>query len=74
MDEIIKKLRNVIYTLGCVDCVRGRDNLDRMLGSILVLEKVADQLRQLNALPEQLNQDFSDTSLPVPPNQDFSEE
>lgn len=56
MDEIIKKLRNVIYTLGCVDCVRGRDNLDRMLGSILALEKVANQLSQMKALPEQPKQ------------------
>lgn len=57
MNEIVAKLRNVIFTLGCVDCVRGRDNLDRMLGSILALEKLENQLSQLSVLPAQPNQE-----------------
>ncbi len=60
MDEIIEKVRKVIRTLERVDCVRGRDNLDRMLGCILALEKLADQLSQMNALPEQPKRETSE--------------
>ncbi len=73
MNEIVAKLRNVIFTLGCVDCVRGRDNMDRMLGSILTLEKLADRLSQFPSSPAQPNQNVKGASLPAPPNQNVSE-
>lgn len=46
MDEIIGKLKAIIFTLNNVD-VRGKDNMDHLLGSILSLEGVAAKLTQL---------------------------
>lgn len=41
MEELIRK---VIATLNAVE-VKGKDNIDRMLGCILALEKVADAMK-----------------------------
>ena len=42
MDEITNTLRAVINTLNTVS-VTGRDNMDRLLGSILALERCVAQ-------------------------------
>ena len=42
--DILQALNAVIKTLGCVE-VRGRDNLDRLLGSIITAEKIRDALK-----------------------------
>lgn len=44
-------IRQVISTLDTVE-VKGRDNIDKLLGSILVLEKVADALRHSREMLE----------------------
>lgn len=41
MEQLI---RQVIATLDKVE-VKGRDNIDRLLGSIVTLEKIADAMR-----------------------------
>lgn len=43
MDDIKATIARVIYTLGQVD-VRGKDNMDKMLGCIQALERLAAQL------------------------------
>lgn len=40
MEELIRK---VLFTLNTIE-VKGRENIDRMLGCMQVLEKVADAL------------------------------
>jgi hypothetical protein len=42
--DIFKALEAVTNTLGNVE-VKGRDNLDKLLGSIIMIEKVRDALR-----------------------------
>lgn len=37
-------LQNLIYTLGCIE-VRGKQNLDRLLGCIMTLEKLRDMVK-----------------------------
>lgn len=43
--DILQALSAVINTLGSVE-VRGKDNLDRLLGSIITVEKVRDALKE----------------------------
>lgn len=42
--DILQALNAVIKTLGSVE-VRGKDNLDKLLGSIITVEKVRDALK-----------------------------
>lgn len=42
--EIAETIKAVINTLNHVD-VRGRDNMDRLLGSIITLERCAAQIQ-----------------------------
>lgn len=41
MENVIQK---VLYTLGLIE-IKGRENIDRMLGCMQALEKVADALK-----------------------------
>lgn len=43
--DYAKEIRRVIQTLDNVE-VRGRDNMDRLLGSVIHLEKVAADMEQ----------------------------
>lgn len=48
MPEIIKEIENVLYTLEQVQ-VRGKQNMDFLLGSMMTLEQCAAKLRKLAA-------------------------
>lgn len=43
MDEIRGTIARIIYTINQVD-VRGKDNMDKLLGCIQALERLAAQL------------------------------
>lgn len=43
MDDIATIIKRVIYTINQVD-VRGRDNMDKLLGCIQTMERLLEQL------------------------------
>lgn len=55
MEESIRKLESIVYTLNLVE-VKGRNNLDRLLGSLLAIEKVKDTLAALSQQPDAANE------------------
>ena len=44
MDDIATIIKRVIYTINQVD-VRGKDNMDKLLGCIQTMERLLEQLR-----------------------------
>lgn len=47
MDNLIISLQNVVFSLNCVE-VKGRENLNALLGSIQAVEKVSSALERIN--------------------------
>ncbi len=45
MDDIATIIKRVIYTINQVD-VRGKDNMDKLLGCIQTLERMLEQLSE----------------------------
>lgn len=51
MDILIDKIQAVINTLGEID-VKGRANIERMYGSMMVLDKILESLKVLKTAEE----------------------
>jgi len=52
IDEAKKNLASVINTLNTID-IKGKDNMNHMLGSILVIEKVIQELQETKVEPKE---------------------
>lgn len=46
IDELKNNLNAVVNTLNCIE-VRGKDNLNRLLGTIMLLEKVMSGVKNI---------------------------
>ena len=47
-EQIKNNLVSIINTLNTIE-IKGRENMNRMLGSIMLLEKIAESINQENA-------------------------
>ena len=59
---IISNINKVINTLNTVE-VKGRDNMNHLLGSIMVLEQTKPAVESLNAMAIELNDKIRDQEM-----------